>query len=341
MINVLVATKNLSVFDPLKKRDPVNIHTALYTGEVAARLGQATLVIVDWDDLTAYPYSITYVHEALIRRQSEGTTIFVTAAEFLDDPDGWLTQAQTMSPANGREPLPQRVIAFTSISGGVGLTSLALDTAHTFARHAQTAVALVEFTVGASALALNTNRDAPPLWDLINTPDLAPARWNGVDLYPMNYDHCQLLPEDQVGDYLKSRFANYNLIVIDAGHWPHPLMGPIVQELVDRWLVVAVPRPDAIENARILADRLGHKASLILNQMGSLADQVAVLGFDHALKLPRLERVERYDGRLGHKILTHIYGRRWTYEPRSRLASLWPGRAFGRSVHRSGIVPAS
>jgi MinD-like ATPase involved in chromosome partitioning or flagellar assembly len=275
---------------------------------------------------------------------AEKGVLFVSGQEFLSQPGRWLAEARA---AKG-EPtvLPQqKAVAFVSYSGGTGKTILALDTAVHFARRTKMPVLLTEFTYGDSALAAVTGLDGPYLFDLATQLDVEAAKYKGVTLVPMDYEHCQDLPvrqleqyfEEQMAQYFEKQMAEHVLMVVDS-RWPHGLIGA-VQEKIDEWIVLATPRIDAVENARRLHQdlvklkerkELGPQASvsIIINQK-STADSLALAGFERALDLPTVRQPDRFEGQLGREILSLIYGKKnWRrYEPKGFLANL--GRRLG------------
>ncbi len=115
----------------------------------------------------------------------------------------------------------------------------------------------------------------------------------------MDYDNCRDLSIQLLGKYLKDVIREHVLTVIDA-HWPHALIGAVRDE-IDRWYVVATPRPDAVENAEKLAAELGPKASVVLNQKGGMVDSIALSGIERALELPVVKEPDRWDGKPGQE----------------------------------------
>ena len=204
----------------------------------------------------------------------------------------------------------------------VGKTVLAMDTAAHFARRAKLPVALLEFSYGESALGALIGQSIPALFELATQPDVDPTVWNGVTLVPMDYDNSRDLSIQLLGKYLKDVMREHVLTVIDA-HWPHALIGAVRDE-IDRWYVVATPRPDALENAEKLAAELGPKASVVLNQKGGMVDTLALSGIERAVELPRIKEADRWQGSLGRKVLLHTYGvGTWgAYEPAGLFAGL-------------------
>jgi len=317
-MNVLVATKTLEVLEALKDRKGVNVLKALFTDQVYDAVGQAALVIIDFDDLVEHPYSTQMLSELLAKGAADKKLVYTSSGEFLARPDFWLEEAREI--AGETEQLPKkRTVAFVSYSGGTGKTVLALDTAVHFARRTKMPVMLVEFTYGVSAISALTGQGGPFLYDLSTQIDVEPTRWRGVDLAPMDYENCRDLPPDQLSKYFEKRLAGYVLTVIDS-LWPHGLLKAIERE-VDHWFVIATPRLDAVENARKLREELGpEKASIIVNQAGR-TDSLALAGVERVLDLPRITQVDRFEGQLGRQVLAQIYGpKNWQrYEPKRRF----------------------
>jgi hypothetical protein len=259
---------------------------------------------------------------------SDSEVPFVSSEEFLAEPDSWLSEARRLG--GDASDLPtKRTISFVSYSGGVGKTVLALDTAAHFARRAKLPVCLLEFTYGESAVSALVGSNPPALFELATQPDVEATVWNGVTLVPMDYDNARDLSIQLLGKYLKDIMREHVLTVIDA-HWPHALIGAVRDE-IDRWYVVATPRPDAVENAQKLAAELGPKASVLLNQKGGMVDSLALSGIERAVELPVVKEPDRWEGNLGKKVLMHTYGENtWAaYEPSSLFAGL--RKRFSRS----------
>lgn len=308
-MKVLVATSDLSIFDAFQGVDGVEYEEALFTGGLYDELPGAQLVIVDFDDLVPHPYSVEMVRELL----ENSEVPYVSSAEFLAEPDRWIMEARRVR--GDITGLPsKRSIAFASYSGGTGKTVLSVDTALHFARRTRLPVLLTEFTYGDSAIAALIGGDVPHLFDLATQPDTQPATWKGVTVVPMDYENCRDLSVQLIGKYLKEQLARHVLTVVDA-HFPHALLDAVREE-IDHWYVVTTPRPDAVENARKLKDELGRRASVILNQKGTL-DGIALTGIERALDLPDVGQADRFEGELGKPILAETYGEKnWRqYEP--------------------------
>lgn len=316
-MKVLVATKDLGVFDSLQGIDGLQIDEALFTGQIYEALPGAQLVIVDFDDLVEHPYSVGMLRGIL----SDSDVPFVSAEEFLAEPDSWLMEARRLGGEASDLPT-KRTIGFVSYSGGVGKTVLAMDTAAHFARRTELPVCLIEFTYGESAVTSLVGADVPALFELATQPDVEPYVWENVTLVPMDYDNSRDLSIQLLGKYIKDVMREHVLTVIDV-HWPHALIGAVRDE-IDRWYVVGTPRPDTVENAEKLAAELGPKAAFLLNQKGGLADSLALTGIERAVELPVVKEADRFRGDLGKKVLMHTYGEAtWgQYEPKGLFSGL-------------------
>lgn len=323
-MKVLVATKDLAVFDSLQGITGLEYEEALFTGQIYEAVPGAQLVIIDFDDLVEHPYSIGMLRGIL----SDSDVPFVSSEEFLAEPESWLSEARRLG-GEATELPTKRTVSFVAYSGGVGKTVLSMDTAAHFARRAKLPVALLEFTYGESAISALVGQTIPALFELATQPDVEPYVWNGVTLVPMDYDNARDLSIQLLGKYLKDVMREHVLTVIDA-HWPHALIGAVRDE-IDRWYVVATPRPDAVENAEKLAAELGPKASIVLNQKGGMVDTLALSGIERAVELPVVKEPDRWQGNLGKKLLLHTYGEgTWgAYEPTGMFSGF--RKRFSRS----------
>ena len=300
-MKVLVATKDLAVFDALQGIDGLEVDRALFTGQIYDALPGSRLVVVDFDDLVEHPYSVGMLRGVL----SDSDVPFVSSEEFLAEPDSWLAEARRL--AGDASDLPtKRTIAFVSYSGGVGKTVLAMDTAAHFVRRCKLPACVLEFSYGESALAARMDQEIPALFELATQPNVEPHKWNGVTLVPMDYDNSRDLSIQLLGKYLKDIMREHVLTVIDS-HWPHALIGAVRDE-IDRWYVVGTPRPDAMDNAEKLASELGPKAVILLNQKGGLGDSLALQGIQRAIEVPVEREPDRFTGKLGKRVLMHTYG---------------------------------
>jgi hypothetical protein len=300
-MRVLTATKALAVFELLEDMEDVEQEKALFTGQIYDALSEVQLVIIDFEDIVEHPYDV----ELLRRVFAEEDVLFASSEEFLAQPEHWIGRGQG---AKGLTRLPdKRVIAFASYSGGTGKTTLALDTALHFARRTGRAVMIVEFTYGVSALAGLTGLEMPHLFDLATQLDVEASNWKGVTLVPMDYENCQDLPIEQIRGYLKEEMDAHVLSIVDTT-WPHGLIGAARKE-IDEWFVVATPRVDAVENARLLQEKLGNSiASIIINKKGRVMDSLALSGIERTKDLPEVRQPDRFEGKLGKQVLSLAYG---------------------------------
>lgn len=322
-MKVLVAAKALEIFEALQRIEDVEYEEALFTGQVYDAISSSQLVIIDYEDLVEHPYDVRMIRELL----AESNMRTYSSEEFLLDPAKCVREAEIQP--GGMTRLPEKyTMGFVSYSGGTGKTTLAMDAALHFARQtekqrkASLPVMLVELIYGESALSSILGLEMPHLYDLATKTDLEPMRFKGVTIIPMDYAYCKVLSIDLLRKYLKREMARHVLTIVDS-YWPHGLIGA-VKEDVDRWFVVATPRLDAIENARKLQEELGAGAGIILNMMDSITDNLALAGMERDLDLPRLDRVDRFEGKLGKQILARAYGPAWQEFEKRAGGFRWP-----------------
>lgn len=313
-MKVLVATKEPSVLEVVRRADDVEAVPALVTGRIYRAIPEVQLAIIDYAHLVAQPFSSALIRTLL----AEAKLPQCSSDEFLAAPDAFL---DTRGVRSRQYTLPeQRTIAFTSYSGGTGKTSLALDTALRFvertkARALELPAAVFEFTYGGSALQALVGNGPPLLDELISQPELEASRFNGATLYPMQYDRLDLTQRDGVAHYLHNQMTRHVLTVVDTS-WPHGLVSDIGAE-VDLWVVLTTPRIDAVENARRLQTELseeygGSRVMLVVNQMGGFGSSLALMGTRRDLEIPRVRQPGVFfEGRLGREILKHVYDPLW------------------------------
>lgn len=329
-VKVLVATRNHEVYRFFDKCEDTQLLEAISTEGAYQALPQAHLAIVDLEELVESSLS----RQALAGLLQEAAIPLTTGDEFLARPEAWMETGRGISARILH--LPPKTVAFVSYSGGVGRTTLALDTAIHFAEVTKLPTLLVEFCHGISAVATLSGIQAPHLYDCL-TQGVKPAQWRGVTLLPMDYDLAKLLPLEQIGEYLKREEAGHILTVIDACY-PHALLEAVRKEVV-RWLVVATPRDDAILNGLQLKEELAPRASLVINCRRA-TDSVLLLGVERELDLPHISNPDQFKGLLGGEILSHIY-RSWRRHDekgfRVTLGHLL-GRGGGDRALRQGAV---
>jgi len=328
-MKVLVAARALEVFETLQRLEDVEYEEALFTGQIYNAVSTCQLVVIDYEDLVEHPYDVRMIRELL----AESNVRSYSSAEFLRNPDRCIREAEVRPGSMTR--LPEKyTVAFVSYSGGTGKTTLALDTALHFARRtkrqreAGLPVLLVEFVYGESALASILGLEMPFLYEMATDADVEPMAFEGVTIIPMDYDACKNMSVDLLRSFFRRQMAGHVLTLVDS-RWPHGLLGA-VEKSVNRWFAVATPRLDAIENARKLTlelqEREKYEASIVMNMMDSVTDSLALAGLERDLDLGRLDRVDRFEGKLGKQILSKVYGPAWReFEARARRFR-WPWR---------------
>ena len=314
-MNILAATKERAVFDVLGNQQGLKITAALDTGRIYQAIPTTQLAIIDYDELVAQPFAVEMVQKLLTAASVEQCS----AAEFMAASDNYLSGRK--GAPRGYELPQKRTIAFTSYSGGTGKTSLSLDTALYFVRQTrkrlQLPAAVMEFTYGCSALQTLAAGEQPFLSELIGQPEREPYDFQGVHLYPMDYEAVRLMPPEQVSQYFRQQIGNHVLTIIDSS-WPHGLSYTVGEE-VDLWIVLSTPRIDAIENALKLRDDLAlrygqDKVVIAMNQMGGFSDSLATASAqaDIKIKIPRApQSAGFFDGRLGKEVLAYLYDPLW------------------------------
>jgi hypothetical protein len=327
-MKVLVATKERQVFDLLNAATGVEAIAALDTRRIYEAIPDTQLAIVDYDDLIEQPFSRDFIRKLLALASSPdvGRLQECNSAEFIASPQTYLKANIPVRPSY--QLPPKRTIVFTSYSGGTGRTSLSLDTALEFVaqtkkRQFQLPAAVLEFTYGHSALTALVGEMRPSLFELISQPEIEPPQFQGVTLYPMDYDTVRSLPSEQVERYYRQQIAHHVLTVIDTT-WPQSYVVAL-GNIVDLWIVLTTPRVDAVENARKLYHDLAleygeDKVRIAVNQMGGLAASLALMGLRRDLVIPRVPQgATFFEGRLGREVLRHVYDSVWKeYETGSK-----------------------
>jgi hypothetical protein len=327
-MKVLVATKAPQVFEKLSAVPDVEPIVAIDTGRIYEALPSTQLAIVDYPDLVAQPFSVELIRKLLAEARFQQCS----SDEFLSSPETFLS---SRVPARRAYKLPgKRTIAFTSYSGGTGKTSFALATALHFVnqtqRRLQLPAAVFEFTYGESALGTLVGEARPALSELISQPEIEPYRFNGVSLYPMDYDNVKLLPREQVERYFREQVAQHVLTVIDT-IWPHGL-ALALGNTVDLWVVLTTPRIDAVENAQKLRQELAatygaERVIVALNQKAGLAAALAMMGSQREIEVTRLSQNEVFfDERLGQAVLKRVYQAEWKEFEKLHARPLGRGR---------------
>ncbi len=329
IVQVLAATRNERIYELLRNRDDLKYEIALHTGTIKDLLPQSQLIVIDYEDIIAYPLS-----EAEIRAQISAARVHeCSSQEFANNPDHYL-RGLGSTLAGKMLSLPQTFcVAFVSYSGGTGRTTIALDTALHYRsitkqyrekrkkepqlrdQVPETPPLLVEMTFGASSLGAVTGLEMPYLYELATDGDAQAGSLKDVTLVPMDYQNVRMLSVDLLERYLHRAMSKHSLTIIDA-MWPHSLFSSF-QEQVNLWVVVASERMDTVANARKLYGELvdqhgDEKVWLLLNQTVQEKNKHKKTGepmWD--IKLPYVARADDYAGELGRGVLNRIFAPVW------------------------------
>ncbi len=313
-VRVLIASRNeaipaaLAAVGTAKLRiEPVE---AVSIGVAYTGLAGCALAIVDREDLIPSP---GVSPELFGQTLAQSGIPIVSGAEFAASPSAWLERA--MAAVGLLDALPPKAVMVTGYSGGTGKTTLALNLARYAVETLRLPAAVIEVAFGASSLRALTRPDLPDLYDVL-TQGKEVGKWENVTLLPMEYASARLLlnRSDEALNLVKEIAAGHVLTVIDAAG-ANPFR-PIFQQAVERVLVVADPRPDALANARVMAADVGDASvDIVLNKVSGLGDQVALAGVK-ACKLPFVSRPDG-DPRLAEGLLQIIYPG-WKSRPGSK-----------------------
>ena len=258
-IIVVMATRHPGALAALENAGgDVEVREAMTTGGLYRSLPGAHLAVVDPELLTE-----TSVTREQVSRLLQDM-LCVSGADFAANPDEWLARARLAS-GLGLETLPARVVALTSLSGGVGKTTLSLSLAR-YLRSRGITVAVAELTVGPSALqTLMTDGYFPHIYE-VTTQNKTWATWNGITIAPMDWRSAQLLTTDQAGRVWSELTTGHVVTIFDAPAY-HPFW-PVVEKLCHVVLAIADPRPDSLANALFLSETTDGKARIVLNRSG-------------------------------------------------------------------------
>ncbi len=222
-------------------------------------LAGAHLAIVDPTDLTTDAAA-----PALEAALQSPCLVAVASAAFLADPLHYL-EAAAAAPGVAAV-LPPRCVAFTALAGGVGKTTLALAAALAFHRATGLPAAVIEASLGPSALLAVTETEGADVYRVLTQGAPYPV-WRGVTLAPLAWDTARLLPPEQVRAAWETLAAQHVFTACDAPAWQ-----PLYEHLpATQALVLADHRPDAQAAAVALLARWrteGYPAALGLNRAG-------------------------------------------------------------------------
>ena len=289
------------LIDLLAGREGVRLREAFTMQGLLQELPGTNLVILD--DVIASPS----VSGELLERALESSGIPVTSPDsFQAAPDEWLGRAR-LSGSRQITYLPSRQVNLVSWSGGVGKTTLAMAVAKRFAERTGLPAALLELSMGGSALQARIS-DKLPEFFAIATEKAEPSTWQGVSLYPMDGRMLDVLwseDPDGVRRVLKEIRQRHTLLVVD-GFPGHPLfleLSQAAQGLVH--LVVTTPREDAVAQAQRLMKEVPSPAHLVMNMTRGIADR-AESGISVALPY-RESWAQSLDARLADPLLGLVY----------------------------------
>ncbi len=260
---------NQNVLDVLSKNSDLIVREAFTTRGVLQDLPGVHLVILD-ELISLADTSTEVLHRAL---EMSGIPM-VSQEGFLADPNEWLGRAR-LTNAKRISFLPARQINLVNWSGGVGKTTLAMAICKRFVQRTGLPTALLELSMGGSALHARITPDLPEFFS-IATHKEEPALWYGVSLYPMDGRTIDVLwGEDPEGvrKVLAEIRRKHTLFVVDCfpGHPLFPELSKPMSGLVN--LVVTSPRDDSILQARRLMNEVSEPSHLVLNMTKSLADR--------------------------------------------------------------------
>lgn len=245
-------------------------------------------------------------HDLVERTLEMSRVPVVSTDEFLAAPDEWLGRAH-LSGATKLTFLPPKQLNFVNWSGGVGKTTLAMAVCKRFVEQTGLPVALLELSMGGSALQARVSPDLPEFY-AIATGKAEPASWCGVNLYPMDGRSMEVLWADdptKVQEFVLDIRKKHTLFVVDCfpGHPLFPFLNDVRSSAVS--IITTSPRDDAVMQAKRLMKEVVQPAYLVMNMTKSLADQAGA-GAD--LSLPHNERwAEGLNARLADPILALVY----------------------------------
>ena len=300
---VLLAQRNpdAALVDLLAGQPQVEVIEAFSSRGALQALPGANLVILG-ELLAIESFNLEILQGALDRSQIP----VVSPQEFTRQPEEWLARARLVNPKQVQF-LPPRQVILTNWAGGVGKTTLALALCKRFCQATGLPAALLELSLGGSALHARISPDLPGFYNIATEQD-KPGRWEGVDLYPMDGRGLQVLLEEEperVCQALADIRQTHTLVVVDA--FPgHPLWSEVGQDSPQALtFVVASPREEAVLQAQALKTELKGRTLLVLNMTRSLADR-AESGMQ--VFLPYREAwADSLDRRLADPLLALVY----------------------------------
>lgn len=318
-VHVLVATRRTDVHAALEQIAPYQLTEAVSTRGVYTGLRGVQLVIIETEALLQEEI----LSETLVQvLQQAPHIVWTTPDGFLREPATWRSHA--LAASGHFESFPPACAALTSYSGGVGKTTLSLDTAVHFAARTRLPVAVIEFPYGPSALRVITGMsDGAGLVDVVHNDRAQLPVWRGVTLVTVNFnDVSGLLQPDEVIQCVERIRAAHILTLVDS-EFPHPWLDIVAQQ-IGTFIIIGAPRPDAWNNAAALqqlmarAPDLYTRPQVVFNLVEGWGDRLTQLGLNRTMDLPRIKTPERLEGKLGDLLLKAIYPY-WSNAPAAPL----------------------
>lgn len=260
---------NQDILDVLSLNNDIKVREAFTTRGVLQNLPGVHLVILD------EVISLVDTPAEILQHTLEQSGIpVVSQTDFFANPGEWLGRAR-LTGTRRISYLPSRQVNLVNWSGGVGKTTLAMAICKRFVQRTGLPAALLELSMGGSALHARIRLDLPEFFS-IATHKEEPALWYGVSLYPMDGRTIDVLwGEDSEGvrKVLAEIRRKHTLFVVDCfpGHPLFPELSKPMLGLVN--LVVTSPRDDSILQARRLMGEVSEPSHLVLNMTKSLADR--------------------------------------------------------------------
>jgi hypothetical protein len=306
-VRVLVATSQVEVHTALETIAPYQAMEAVTTRGVYHALPKAQLAIVELDSLIEEEVP----RETLVDILNRSHVPWTTPDDFLADPTTW--RAHALAASGNFQSFPPATAALTSYSGGVGKTTLSLDTAVAFAARTKLPTAVVELPYGPSPLRVIAGvGEGAGFVDAVHNPQPRFPTWRGVTLVTVDYhDVGGLLKPEEIAQAFARIQAAHILTLVDS-EFPHSWLEAVARQ-IGHFLIVAAPRADAWNNAAVLKQWMQRvpetyaQPQVVFNMVDGWGDRLTQLGLERALDLPRIKNPERFDGRLGAQLLRTIY----------------------------------
>lgn len=293
-LSIVLATRHPGALAALERVGNAERREALTTGGLYQALPRAHLVIVDLDALAESP---GFSRERLSQVLAASGMVVTDGAAFAADPGAWLARAGAASGISA--VLSPTAIAFASLSGGVGKTTLSLSLARYFRERTRLPVAVVELSSGPSAfLSLVSVNRGGHVYEVISQGKPWHS-WDGITLAAMDWRFARMLDPGEVENAWRGLIAEHILTIFDAPAY-HPLF-PAVERLA-RVVVVSDVRPDALANAVFLAGKDGD----ILVNRGGLTARLA-LDRPPVAVIPHVENAASYPGSIGRRLMSVAY----------------------------------